>query len=34
MLRSIGINSLGICGVGPGEEKEGYGGNGLQKGKF
>jgi len=31
MLRSIGKTVLGIRGVSPGEEKEGYGGKGLQK---
>ena len=33
MLRSIAVNSPGICGVSPGEEKEGYGGKDLQKRK-
>jgi len=31
MLRSIGKTVLGIRGVSPGEETEGYGGKGLQK---
>ena len=34
MLRSIGINSLGICGVGPEEEKEGTAGMVCRKGSF
>jgi len=33
MLRSIAVNSPGICGVSPEEEKEGYGGKDLQKRK-
>jgi len=33
MLRSIGKDSGGRCGVGPGEEKEGYSGKDLQKRK-
>ena len=34
MLRSIGINTRGIRGVSPEEEKVGYGGKDLQKKKF
>jgi len=33
MLRSIGINTRGIRGVSPEEEKVGYGGKDLQKRK-
>jgi len=33
MLRSIGKQSGGICGVSPEEEKEGYGGEDLHKRK-
>ena len=33
MLRSIAVNSPGICGVSPEEETEGYGGKDLQKRK-